>query len=193
MISDKKIWSDSQKSQVSLLSDIYHQHIQLLYRYGKKFSQDEELIKDTIHDLFFDLMKAQNNLEKADNIKFYLMASFRRKLKRNLSKQNTSFDAYVEHDLEANIVYPVEQDLIGQEELSHKEKMVRKALQMISPKQREILFYRFTCDFEYDQICEIMSLKYDSARKQVFRALKTLKQYLPENDIILIYFNYKKK
>jgi DNA-directed RNA polymerase specialized sigma24 family protein len=58
--------------------------------------------------------------------------------------------------------------------------MILKGLKAISPKQREILFYRFMCDFEYSQICEIMSIKYDSARKQVFRAIQALKDKLPD-------------
>ena len=62
---------------------------------------------------------------------------------------------------------------------------MKKALAKLSPRQREILFYRYTCDFEYNQICEIMQLNYDSARKQVFRALKALKEVLTGKDIFL--------
>jgi RNA polymerase sigma factor (sigma-70 family) len=71
-----------------------------------------------------------------------------------------------------------EYELTNKEELTNREKRVQKGLKKLSPKQREILFYRFTCDFSYEQICEIMSLKYDSARKLNFRALKLLKQYV---------------
>lgn len=183
--SDKKIWDDFKKGESYALSHIYYQHTQLLFRYGKKFSSEDELIKDTIQDLFFDLIQTRKNLGSTDNIKFYLIASFRRKLVRNIKKQNLSLKLQPEKFMEAEIVYSAEQEMIGKEEITHREELVQKALKELSSKQREILFYRFTYDLEYEQICDIMSLKYDSARKLVFRALKSLKKCLSDTDIFL--------
>ena len=89
--------------------------------------------------------------------------------------------------MKVEIVYSAEQKIIGKEELSRREKAVQEGLSKLSTKHCEILFFRFTCDLEYEQICEIMSLKYDSARKQVFRALKSLKECLSEKDVFLLF------
>ena len=188
MGNDKKIWEDFRTGDSYALSHIFYQQVDVLFRYGCKFTPDKELIKDTIQDLFFDLIRTRKNLGDTDNIRFYLIKSFRRKLFRNLnsSKNLNANDEIIE--VQANIIYSVEEELIGREDLSEREQIVRMALKEISPKQREILFYRFNCEFEYDQICEIMSLKYDSARKQVFRALKALKDKLPDRDGFLFLF-----
>jgi len=183
---DKKIWDDFRKGENYALSHIYFQHVQMLYRYGKKFSQDDELIKDTIQDLFFDLIRTRKNLGETDNIDFYLMASFRRKLAKSINKKIT-LEYSGDRELTAEIVYSAEHELIGREELSQREKAVKKALAGLSPKQREILYYKFTCNFDYDQICEIMKLQYDSARKQVSRALKAMKEILSGSDIYLFF------
>ena len=183
---DKKIWDDFRKGENYALSHIYFQHVQMLYRYGKKFSQDDELIKDTIQDLFFDLIRTRKNLGETDNIDFYLMASFRRKLAKSINKKIT-LEYSGDRELTAEIVYSAEHELIGREELSQREKAVKKALAELSPKQREILYYKFTCNFDYDQICEIMKLQYDSARKQVSRALKAMKEILSGSDIYLFF------
>jgi len=182
---DNKLWEDFKKGDKNALSQIYSQHVDLLFRYGKKFKADSELIKDTIQDLFFDLIRTRSNLGTTDNIRFYLIKAFRRRLFRNLKKFGNLPTLVDESELQAEIVYSVEEALICKEELSHREQMIQQGLKKISPKQREILFYRFTCDFEYDQICEIMSLKYDSARKQVFRAITALKDKLPDKNYFL--------
>ena len=183
---DKKIWDDFRKGESYALSHIYSQHVQMLYRYGKKFSQNDELIKDTIQDLFYDLIRTRKNLGETDNICFYLMVSFRRKLAKSVNQQILL--AYLDNkELTAEIVYSAEHDLIDKEELSQREQIVKKALGDLSPKQREILFYKFTCNFDYDQICEIMKLQYDSARKQVSRALKAMKEILSGSDIYLFF------
>jgi RNA polymerase sigma factor (sigma-70 family) len=183
---DKKIWDDFRKGENYALSHIYFQHVQMLYRYGKKFSNDDELIKDTIQDLFFDLIRIRKNLGETDNIDFYLMASFRRKLAKSVNKK-IPLEYSGDRELTAEIVYSAEHDLIGREELSHREQAVKKALAELSPKQREILYYKFTCNFDYDQICEIMKLQYDSARKQVSRALKAMKEILSGSDLFIFF------
>lgn len=183
---DKKIWDDFRKGENYALSHIYFQHVQMLYRYGKKFSNDDELIKDTIQDLFFDLIRTRKNIGETDNICFYLMASFRRKLAKSV-KRKIPLEYSDNNELIAEIVYSAEHELIDKEELTQREQAVKKALAELSPRQREILYYKFTCNFDYDQICEIMKLQYDSARKQVSRALKAMKGILSGSDIYLFF------
>ena len=189
---DSEICEDFKKGEKYALSHIYYSYAGLLFRYGKKFLSDDELIKDTIQDLFFDLIRTRSALGSTDNIYFYLIKAMRRRLSRssngtiNLMKTEGEVET-----LEARIVYSVEEELIQKEELSKKEIMVQKALAELSPKQREIIYYRFTCDFEYEQICEIMSMKYDSARKMVFRALQTLREHLSDNSFL--FFTIVKK
>lgn len=184
MKTDKKIWDDFRKGENYALSHVYFQHVQMLFRYGKKFSHDDELIKDTIQDLFFDLIRTRKNLGETDNICFYLMASFRRKLAKSVSRK-VPLEYSGDRELAVEIVYSAEHDHIDREELTQREQTVNKALAELSPKQREILFYKFTCNFDYDQICEIMNLQYDSARKQVSRALKVMKEVLSGSNIFL--------
>lgn len=178
MNAEKKIWADFRKGKSYALSHIYHKHVQLLFRYGKKFTKDDEIIKDTIQDLFFDLLRTRENLGETDSIKFYLIVSFRRKLIQNLKKQPLYNDTEIDNISISEISYSFEPELAENEGWTSREMMVQKGLKKLNPRQREIFFYRFTCDFSYEQICEIMSLKYDSARKLNFRALKLLKQYV---------------
>ncbi|RIH65028.1 sigma-70 family RNA polymerase sigma factor [Mariniphaga sediminis] len=186
MKSDKQIWNDFIKGENYALSHIYFRHIQMLFRYGKKFSQDDELIKDTIQDLFFDLIRTRKNLGETDNIRFYLMASFRRKLAKTIN-QKVPLEYTDDKEITAEIVYSFEHELINKEELNQREQAVKKALAALSPKQREILYYKYTCSFDYEQICEIMKLRYDSARKQVSRALKALKEVLDDSKLFLFF------
>lgn len=188
--SDTQLWEDFKEGEKYALSQIYHLHVESLYRYGKKFSSDSELVKDTIQDLFFDLIRTREKLGLTDHIYFYLIKAFRRKLFRAISetKKTSKSDNY-EDALNASIVYSVEEDWIEKEHLTKKEEMIKKGMAELSPKQREILYYRFNCDFEYEQICEIMSMKYDSARKMVFRALKSLRENLTDTSIVLFYIS----
>ena len=185
-MNDKIIWDDFRKGQKYALSHIYYQHVQLLFRYGKKFSQDDDLVKDTIQDLFFDLIRTREHLGETDSIKFYLVKAFRRRLFRSISRVRNPESPEIE-GIEPGITYSVEEDLIGREDLSHRDEKIQKALKELSPKMREILYYRYTCGFEYSHICELMGIQYDSARKMVFRAIKELKKSFPESGMMTFF------
>jgi RNA polymerase sigma factor (sigma-70 family) len=139
------------------------------------------MIKDIIQDLFFDLIRKRHNLGTTDNIQFYLIKAFRRRLFQNLKKKNSSNNVD-KSSQQPSIISSIEDALIYKEEITQRKQLVRQGLREISPKQREILFYRFTCNFEYSLICKVMSLKYDSARKQVFRAIKALKDKVSQKN-----------
>ena len=191
---DTKLWDDFKKGERYALNHIYYLYANPLFRYGKKFSSDDELVKDSIQDLFFDLIRTRANLGTTDHIYFYLVKALRRRLfqTQNKTKNLITIDAEAEMRA-ASIVYSIEDEWIQKEELTKKEEIVRKGLAELSPKQREILYYRFTCDFEYEKICEIMSMKYDSARKMVFRALKTLRERLNDTNFTFFVMQFKEK
>ena len=104
MAEDKKKWEDFKQGDKYTLSQIYRGNVALLFRYGKKFSADNELIKDTIQDLFFDLIRTRSNLGTTDNIRFYLIKAFRRRLFRNLKKFGNLPTLVDESELQAEIV-----------------------------------------------------------------------------------------
>ena len=190
---DLQLWGDFRKGEKYALSHIYYLYVDKLFRYGKKFSTDDEQVKDIIQDLFFELIRTRDKLGNTDNIYFYLIKAFRRKLFRCFSETKKMRQTDDESEmLSPTIVYSVEEDWIQKEQLSKNEEMVRKGLTELSTKQREILYYRFTCDFEYEQICEIMSMKYDSARKMVFRALKTLREQLTDTNLSFLIIHIQK-
>ncbi len=175
MNKDLKIWKDFTRGEQYALEHIYHTYVDVLYRYGQKFTPDTNLIKDAIHDLFFDLIRTRSKLGETDNICFYLMRALRRRIAVVLQKAQSPMVSE-DWQLEAHIAYSIEDELIDKELLTEREKIIRDALGKLQPRQREILYYRFTCNFDYDEICDLMNLKYDSARKLVFRSLQSLKR-----------------
>ena len=163
MTDDQKIWNDFKSNKDYALSHIYHHHIDLLFRYGRKFTKDGDLIKDAIQELFFDLIRILQKDQKY--------------LHQEAEKNETEFSS----------VYSYEEDLIERENRERNEQLLLRGLNELSPRQREILFYRFTCELDYPEICDIMSIRYDSARKMVFRALNELRKVISSSDIMLFF------
>ncbi|GAB1454105.1 sigma-70 family RNA polymerase sigma factor [Draconibacterium sp.] len=185
--SDIIIWKEFKNGKDDALSFIYHQNIDFLFFYGKKFTTDEALILDVIQDLFFYLIQKRNTLGDTENIRMYLLKSFRRSLFIELRKKE-KLQKFDDTGFEPEIVFSVEENLIIAEEQSEKSLELKRGMQMLNQQQREILYYKFTCNFDYNQICEIMSISYDSARQIVSRSIQSLKKYLTLKVILLMIF-----
>lgn len=194
MKEDKYIWEEFKNGEDHALSYIYYQNIDALFFFGKKFTKDENLVLDCIQDLFYELIRKKGNLGETDNIRLYLMKSLRRKLIREIQKKQKQEEQVSEIGIFPNVVFSVEEDLIAEEEKSQKTNILKKAMGELNEKQREILYYRFNCGFNYKQISEIMSITNDSARQLVSRAVSSLKNYLDDcGSILLVIFRKLKK
>ena len=191
MKTDTVIWDNFRRGEKSALEEIYFQNVQFLFRYGKKFTTDDDLLKDTIHDLFIDLIQSRMNLGPTDNVKFYLMRSFRRRLVQNIRK-NRNDNNEILHEFLPEIINSAEDHYIKMESRSEQYSRMRRCLAELNPRQREILYYRFECGFSYEQICEIMSIKYDSARKLMFRSIESLRQMFVEKHIVQFFLTFSK-
>jgi RNA polymerase sigma factor (sigma-70 family) len=185
MKEDKYIWADFKNEEEHALSYIYNQQVDFLFFYGKKFTIDEDFILDMIQDLFYDLIKYRNTVGETDNIRLYLMKSFRRKLLRGIENKRRITKRDNDYSLEPQIVFSIEEEMITDEELSGRNTLIKKGLLELNTKQREVIYYKYTLGYDYDQICEIMSINYDSARQLVSRAINSLKHFMSENNIIL--------
>lgn len=193
MKEDKYIWEEFKNGEDHALSYIYYQNIDALFFFGKKFTKDENLVLDCIQDLFYELIQKKRNLGETDNIRLYLLKSLRRKLVREIRKKHKQEEQISELEIFPNIVFSVEEDLIEDEEKKQKTVILKKAMRELNDKQREILYYRFNCGFNYRQISEIMSITNDSARQLVSRAVVSLKNYLDDCSSILLFIFKKLK
>lgn len=187
MKEDRYIWEEFKNGEEGALSCIYHQNIDFLFCYGKKFAKNEELILDVIQDLFYELIKSRKNLGMTDNIRLYLLKSFRRKLFKELNHNKINTDLIEGFAAESHTEFSIEEVLILFEEQSRRIQFIKQGILELSSKQQEILYYKFTCNYDYPQICDIMSITHESARQLVSRAIRSMKKYIADNDFVFMF------
>ena len=123
------------------------------------------------------------------------MKSLRRKLLRGIESKKKLVKLDSVYNLEPEIVFSIEEEMITDEEQSRRNKFLRHGLKKLNAKQREVIYYKFTLGYDYNQISEIMSITYDSARQLVSRGINSLKHFMSKNNffLVLIYRQLKIK
>lgn len=186
---DNVLWAMFKQGDNDALALIYADHSKKLYLYGLKLTSNREIIEDSIHDLFSDLVKNRRNLGATDNIHFYLIKSFKRRLQRQLQKERRyDLNGKVE-DFVFDITYSIDHELINKEASDHRLKLLNQALSEISPRQKEAIYLRITEELEYEQIAEIMEVSVESCRNLISKAIKSLKNSLSgKSEVVLFFF-----
>lgn len=187
---DFYIWKSFIAGSDDSFYQLYEKYFDVLYQFGIQFSKDKEFIKDCIHDLFLDLYKYRSNLSETDNIKFYLLRSFRRKIHSEKLKIQPFLYDYNLPDFTQNQVSSFEDTLISSENKKENIQMLNEAMKRLTDRQREGLSLKFVQNLSYPEIAEMLDVSVESARTSIYRSLKILRQAISDEytSIQLLFF-----
>lgn len=176
-LSDKEVWDSFKDGNESSFIHIYQTYFNVLYAYGRKFCKNEELIKDSIQDLFIYLRRNRPNFGETDSIKFYLYKA----LKRRIVKEESSWYNRLEEEKEGEhyfeFTFSHEYYLIEREIDSASKERLNDSIKKLSPRKKEVIYYFFYEGMSYSQIQEIMGLEnVKSARNLLYQALDFLRE-----------------
>ena len=177
---DQKInllWESFVFGNKEAFANIYNQHLNTLFRYGTKLCADEEIVKDSIQEVFIDLyLKREKNKTNPENLKYYLILALKRNIIKKLKKIKKSGESISIYEVPFEPEYNVEQVIIKSEEETEKNRYIESILNQLPVKQKEALYLRFNESMEYPEIAKVMDISVESVRKQVYRAIKTIRE-----------------
>jgi RNA polymerase sigma factor (sigma-70 family) len=186
---DTMIWQKFKSGDRQAFQYMYEEHIDRLIYYASRFTQQQALIEDVIQDLFVQLWLKRDDLGNTDSIIKYLCTSVRRELIRRLSNNLHIVSADETMHRDQPIDFTIEEEIIFAEDNKAMEWKLQKAIHTLSNREREAVYLKFYQELDYDQICEIMGVNYQSARNLVSKAIKQLKQKLVILWIVMIYLS----
>jgi RNA polymerase sigma factor (sigma-70 family) len=176
---DADLWEAFKSGNEEAFARIYHTLVQDLYNYGLNIAAAPELVEDCIQDLFIYIWDTKDKLGRTDNIKFYLFTALKRRIlvktEENQKKDlllHTTWISSEKPDFSSEALL-----LSSQQEQEQSERL-EKALQALTPRQREAIYLRFYDKLSYAQIASIMSLTIQSTYSLIARAMEGLREQM---------------
>lgn len=178
MRENQLLWKNFLQGNKDALASIFLLVHDELYRYGIKLSGSNDLVKDSIQDLFLQLWKNRDNLRPVDNLKPYLFKSFRNHILDNMEIQNPV--VRIEHDFEHpfEVCYSPEDFIIRQQVSEESRKKIVDALNTLSTRQREAIYLRYFEELDFEAIANIMDMNVQSVRNTMHRGLQALRNLM---------------
>ncbi len=185
----KIVWKKFLGGDKEAFAEIYNAYVDDLFRYGTKISADVELVKDAIQEIFLDLfLSRENHREQPASLQFYLILALKRNLIRKLKKNRKNEHRNILESDFFEAQYSFEEELIREESDHEVQKKVSEAIGQLPPKQKEAIYLRYNQELEYDQIATLLDISIESVRKQVYRAIKSIRDCLEQQNLILLSF-----
>lgn len=185
-IEEHRQWQLLQSGDMSALTYFYEKYVHLIFNYGLKFTREDDLIDDTIQDLFIRIWQKRENLATPDSAEYYLLKSFRNILFRKLSQRVKRAHSELEEEYVTDTEPSFEAQLIMEERSIETDEKLKEAWQQLPARQKEALYLRFYTDASYDDIAGIMGISLKATYKTVFRGLEKLREMVIITLVLLL-------
>jgi RNA polymerase sigma factor (sigma-70 family) len=168
------LWDDFLSGSDTAYAAIYKEYMGVLYQYGMRFTVDKELIKDCIQDVFTRIYKNRSRLVKVNNLKMYLLFAMKNSLYNSFKKIH---NLYQMDSMEPvfSVDYSIEDQIIEREEVEYQTKKMLHILELLTPRQKEVIHYRYVECLSMEEICGIMDMNYQSVQNLIQRSIKKVR------------------
>jgi RNA polymerase sigma factor (sigma-70 family) len=169
-----RLLNEFQAGDTGAFSRLYDLYVNRLFNYGHRLTTDKELLKDCIHDVFVKVYTRRGDLNTIENFKSYIFISLKNKICDEIRKRIYLSSAAIE-DVDPVATDDVERSYLQLEQERLESHTIQYMMEQLSPRQREALTLYYIEEKKYEDICEIMSMNYQSVRNLMHRGLTKLR------------------
>jgi len=180
---DQKVWKAFQNGDPEAFGILYHRYFSFLIQCSKRISNDHDLAKDCIHDLFVEMWNKKIKLGMPKSVRAYFYISIQRKIIRQIRRtRSRSFHDQQEYLLELEETDPsIEKKIMAEQQRWRQQHDVYKVLNHLSKRQKEAVYLKYFANLSYSEIAGRMSISIDSTYNLVSRAIVTMQKEIVKN------------
>ena len=172
---ENHLWIDFINGDDKSFELIYKKYVGVLFRYGIQFTQDEDIVKDAIHDVFVRIYKNRTQLKKEVNIKFYLFTALKNSL-YNTFKREMVFEKLEEQELYNILDHSDENKALSRLEQESTRKVILQLMNQLTDRQREVIYHRFIEELSMEEIGVLMQMNTQSVQNLIQRSLRKMRE-----------------
>lgn len=179
-LSDQELMAVVQGGDYSPASEIYDRYSARIYNFAFRFLKNAEAAEDAVQEVFVKMLRHANQFHgdaKLSTWLFSITANWCRDYLRKADNKAKESD-----DVLVTLPAPNELSPERNLEMRENEVRVRKALEALTPEQREAILLSRYQGLSYAEIAQIAGCSEGAVKTRVFRAMETLKKALTGRD-----------
>lgn len=158
---------------------VYSEYFKSMYLFARSLAKSDEIAKDVVADVFFNLWKSQSDFTKIKDLKSYLFRAVRNQviktLSQNAAKLNSSESE--EHLKQIEKVNP--EEVLLEKELIL---LIEQTVQKLPDQCRLIFDLAKNKQMSYSEIALELGVSQSTVKTQVARAIAAIKRAIEEQN-----------
>ncbi|MCD8176029.1 MAG: sigma-70 family RNA polymerase sigma factor [Tannerellaceae bacterium] len=172
---EKELWDKFLSGDDKAYTHLYKKYVRNLFSYGMRFTTDRELVKDCIQDVFVKIYSNRKQLNTTPDVKIYLLTALKNTLFNVFEKESKAYtQEYVEPVFHTE--YSIEDTIIRDEQDEEKRQKMVHILELLTPRQKEVIYYRFVEGLKINEICTLMDMNVQSVQNLIQRSIRKVRK-----------------
>ena len=170
-LTDQEVMMSVKKGKIEMLAILFERHHVKLYNFLLRLTGDRSVSEDMVQDIFFRILKYRSTYRGESKFIVWMYQIARNIHIDHLRKHKKEFS--IEEQWEEEM----DPDLQPSERIEHEQELLllRKALNKLPLKKREILVLSRFQNLKYREIAELLECSIESVKTNVHRAVKELR------------------
>ena len=171
------IWNSFISGNDSAFPILYNSLIAHMFSYGSTLTADSELVKDCIQDVFIKLYQNKAQLAWVKNIKIYILVALKNAI-IDAFRKNQTYQKFIDtyDNMEEPIEESPEEKIILQETETELRNLTTLYKSVLTPRQQEIIHYRFVEELSIEEISNILKINYQSVANSIQKSLHKIRK-----------------
>jgi RNA polymerase sigma factor (sigma-70 family) len=170
---DALLWLGMRNGDMVAFDRLIKKYSRPLFNFVSRFCQDRDLLKDCIQELFLELWNKRSSITQPVSVKWYLFKAVRNRVFREQTKWRRN--EQLDDDYSFVLEFSIETKMIDHADDAELTKKIKKILETLPARQREIVYLRYYENLSYDEIAMIMNVNKQSVHNGLQKAYKNIR------------------
>ena len=173
-LTDEVLWESITMGDEAAFAQFVKKYSTTLFNYGYRLCDDRDFLKDCIQDLFVDLWHRRCKIVATDRLKWYLFKSLRNTIFREQLKWQRNQP--LEEEYNFTVEFDIEHLQIIDDEEQVRTQKVKRTLDHLPPRQKEIIYLKYFEGLAFDDIAQIMDISKQSVHNLLQKSYKNFRK-----------------
>lgn len=181
------LWNGLRSGNEKDLHSLYVLYYNDLLRYGLSLTNDLELSKESINRLFLSLWNSRQKLPEVKMPKAYIITSYKNRIifrKKDSWNLKIVYPEFPESYLETQGTASSEETIIELEEYELLKLKIKKVLDELTDRQRQLITGRFIDELSYEEIAIKHAISVRTVYNSIHESLKILRTQISKEDFL---------
>jgi len=147
-----------------------------LYHYAARFTQDNELIKDCIQEVFISLWQRRQTIGIILSPKFYFLRAIKNKVLKSLDRlRRKPGNQSLPEEYDFSHEFSIEKMIIAKQVSEENSIRLKTILALLSKREKEVIYLKYYQYLDNGQIADLMNISRQSVYNLLHEAIRKLK------------------